>query len=241
MTAIKKQLVVVGGIQFSTGKKTGQVVALSMKDDQSTLAFPQLKLPRSSPGVITFGDWLIVIAGQGLQQMGLDSVVRLKCSAQNDVSEQSWSSCPPLPMKCMELSAAIFDNMLYVFAGRVDDRGSARPSNSIFRIPINALVSGDMSQCWETLSIRAPLFSSTVVSMQVQRRQALLAICGKDETMNETSHVYVLHSEHWEQLCTIKTPRCSCACINLPKINELLIIGGKFESKFLTDVRKLVL
>lgn len=112
MIAIKGTLVIVGGVDSasSSNKRSNKVTVWDETAKQWREGFyPSLANARASPALILYRHWLIAIGGTADKQP-LNTIEKFNL----DSTKSNWTPCPPLPEKCVDLSAIVVKETLYV-------------------------------------------------------------------------------------------------------------------------------
>ena len=224
MTVVDDQLVLVGGEDTHTKRKTNVLGAWDEKLCYWTHPFPPMLTACSSPTVITYqNSWLVVAGGSG--DGGDLFIVEVM-----DISNDHWYSAPPLPIPVSKMSATIIDNNTMVVMGGASGYYFFK---KVFKVNVDDLVSQALAQ--QTTAIKksptavpaqtpwqklpdTPLTQSTTVTLN----GALLAVGGQGGT---GIHLYHPDSRSWVKAGDMSMERMQCACTALPN-GEVLIAGG---------------
>ena len=217
MATVNNQLVLVGGVDVRTGKKTNQ---LGVWNGQWTHPLPPMTTARSSASVVAHNNrWLVVIGGHG------DGDV-LSCVEILDMSEsRQWYRATPLPHPCAQVLPVTIGNMCYLLGGFTT--GTA-PSKKVLSVCLDSLITQAVSQPagasapstsspWQALP-DTPLNLSTAFSFN----GALLAVGGRG---SEDIYHYQPSSKRWIKAGELPTGRRGCTCTVLPS-GEVFVAGG---------------
>ena len=227
MTVVDEQLVLVGGDDIRTRKKTDVLGVWDEKLSYWTHPFPPMLTACSSPSVVCHqNSWLIVAGGCGEGGSDLFIVEIL------DIMNDQWYSAPPLPIPASKMSSTIVDNTMVVLGGA----SGHYLFKKAFKVDIEELIAQAISQ--QTTSGSATRKKSLAVpvltpwqklpdapfsqSSAVCYNGALLALGGQG---GMTVHLYHPESKSWVKAGDLPTERVHCACAVLPN-GELLLAGG---------------
>ena len=193
--------------------------------------FPPMPTPRDTPASVTTEQALVVAGGVGTGGNFVDTVEVM------NTDTNVWTKVALLPDKCHLLTASIFGGKLYLAGGNT---GILRPSKSVFTcslpdlLPPNTLGSGTQRQTrspnqnvWKKVS-SLPVTQSTLVSFGGH----LLAVGGRNDSDNPTSHVYRYdsHTDSWTVASRINNKRSLCLAVTLPG-DQLVVVGGNTDKK----------
>ena len=214
MAVVNNQLVLVGGVDVLTRKKTNQ---LGVWNGQWTHPLPPMTTARSGASVIAHNNrWLVVIRGDGDKGP-------LSCVEILDTSESSqWYRATPLPHPCYYVFPVTIGNMCYLLGG---DTTGGSPSNEVLSVCLDSLITQAVSQpagasappTWQALP-NTPLLYSTALSFN----GAMLAVGGLGR--KEIYH-YQPSSKRWIKAGELPTERVTCTCTVLPS-GEVFVAGG---------------
>ena len=222
MTVMNNQLVLVGGEDTHTKKKTNSLGVWNKKRCSWTHPFRPMLTACSSPAVVTYQDkWLIVAGGRGQSGDVSDAAVM-------DISNNYWYSAPPLPVPASTMSTTVINNSMVVLGGTNDSNSSKKVFavtmddfiwQAIAReITSNKLTPNVPAQTpWQKLA-DTPFSQSTAVTLN----GALLAVGGHDCS---AIHLYHPESRSWVKVGDMPAERVQCASTVLPH-GEVLLAGG---------------
>ena len=221
-------LAVIGGLLTNVGGNGPTNILLSLTGEgerkQWSLIFPPMPTPRWSAACVTTEQALVVAGGYGAG--GFLNTVEVM-----NTDTKVWIKVTSLPERCMELTAAIVGDRLYV-AGGVTGYGA---SKSVFTCSLPYLLPRPNtleSIVRQTLSLRQnvwknvcilPVTESTLVSFSGH----LLAVGGRDDSDNPTSHVYRYDStpNSWSLATRMNNKQSRCFAVTLPD-DQLVLVGG---------------
>jgi len=218
MTAVKRQLTMVGGEDTSTlpRQTTNDVAVWDRKWASHTWThpYPPMPTPRSIPAVATYNQWLVV-AGGSVYHNDLAAVEVL------DTDNHQWLSASSLPVKCSHVTTAILQDELYLVGGTLNKTLVANLPD-IIHSSTNAT-----TKPWRTLP-GPPLKGSAAITIH----GALLAVggCRHGNERSTAIHVYQpVTTDSWRKVGDLPSPLSHCACTLQPS-SELLVAGG-YDSK----------
>ena len=216
MAVVNNQLVLVGGRDEHTNKKTNMLGVWDELSRGWTRPLPPMTTACSSPSVAAHNNrWLVVIGGYG--DGGPVSRVEIL-----DASLRQWYHGAPLPETCARVLPATIGNMCYILGG-------ITASKKVFSVCLDALISQATSQPpdstsapptpspWQTLP-DTPLAYSTALAFN----GALLEVGGLG---SNAIHHYQPSSRSWVKAGELPTRRMACTCTVLPS-GEMLVTGG---------------
>ena len=220
MAIVNNQLVLVGGLDVQTGKKTNKLSVWNEQSKTWTHQLPPMTTACSSPSVATHNSWLVVIGGSDDGGTKLSQVEIL------DTDSGQWYHAAPLPQPCSSASLATIGNTCYLMGGFTTGRKSSQKAFSLhLDIVISQAVSSTNSpptpSPWQTLP-DTPLTCSTALAIN----GVLLAVGGGglQYTSKDIYH-YQPNSRSWIKAGELLTKRLECACTVLPS-GEVLVAGG---------------
>ena len=219
MAVVNNQLVLVGGVDVRTGKKTNQ---LGVWNGQWTHPLPPMTTARRSASVVAHNNrWLVVMGGFG------DDGSILSCVEILDTSEsRQWYRATPLPHPCYYVLPVTIGNMCYLLGGFT----TGMASKKVLSVCIDSLITQAVSQPagasapptsspWQALP-DTPLDYSTALSFN----GALLAVGGSLSSSKDIYH-YQPSSKRWIKAGELPADRVSCTCTVLPS-GEVFVAGG---------------
>ena len=218
-------LAVIGGLLTSVGGvgPTNTLFSLTGEGErkQWSQIFPSMPTPCWSAACVTTEQALVVAGGYGAGG-ALDTVEVM------NTDTKVWTKVASLPEKCNLLTATVFGDRLYL-------AGGYPRSKSVFTCSLPHLLPPDTlgsrlqrqtlspsQNVWKKVS-SLPVTDSTLVSFGGH----LLAVGGRDDSDNPTSHVYRYNSttDSWTLATRMKKKRYRCLAVTLPD-NQLIVVGG---------------
>ena len=211
MTTVSSQLVMVGGFDLSTRKRSKTVRVYTPSQRSCKQPYPPMNTPREWPAVFTYHQHLVVAGGRDDSWTDLASVEILDMS----VHHSQWLSATPLPVSCHLMSAAITHGTLYLLGGTL--------GKQVLSVSLSALTQTDKPLAqWRTLP-DAPLEHSTAIAVH----GSLLAVGGSHGGQRSSAiHVYDQEKKVWNKVGDLPSERQDCACCLLPS-GEILVGGGE--------------
>ena len=211
LTELTHQLVMVGGRDLSTGKRSKTVSVYDPSQRSWKQPYPPMNTPRMYPAVSTYHQRLVVAGGCDDILTDLATVEILDTS----VHHCQWFSATPLPVSCHEMSAAITHGTLYLLGGTL--------GKQVLSVSLSALTQTDKPPAqWRTLP-DTPLEYSTAIAVH----GSLLTVGGSHGGQRRSAiHVYDQEKNTWNKVGDLPTERQDCACCLLPS-GEILVAGGE--------------
>ena len=218
IAVVNNQVVVVGGEDIRTKKRTNQLGVWNEQSKSWTHALPPMTTACTLPSVATHNNrWLVVMGG-----VSGDGTYLSRVEILDTTGSGQWYQAAPLPQPCYCVSTATIGNMCYLLGGFC---GGA--SYKVFSVQLDELISQAVSQpagaralqtqSWMTLP-DTPLTNSTALVID----GALLAIGGWGST---TIYHYQPNSRSWIKAGELPAKRLCCCCTVLPS-GEMLVAGG---------------
>ena len=235
MAVVNNQLILVGGADVHSSKRTNKLGVWNEQSQRWTRPFPPMTTACRRPTVVTHNDrWLVVIGGGGDGGNKLSRVEIL------DTLSQQWHHSTPMlqELGCECTLAATIGNMCYLLGGYTVTSADKR----VVSVCLDDLVSIDISQPvskndlpkpspWQLLP-DAPLQHSTPLALT----GALLAVGGGDLfNPTNTIHVYLPKSKEWVKAGEMPAGRSCCSCVILPN-GEIMVIGNRLVSPVAQEV-----
>ena len=218
IAVVNNQVVVVGGEDIRTKKRTNQLGVWNEQSKSWTHPLPPMTTACTLPSVATHNNrWLVVMGG-----VSGDGTYLSRVEILDTTGSGQWYQAAPLPQPCYCVSTATIVNMCYLLGGFC---GGA--SYKVFSVQLDDLISQAVSQSagaralqtqsWMTLP-DTPLTNSTALVID----GALLAVGGWDST---TIYHYQPNSRSWIKAGELPAKRLCCCCTVLPS-GEMLVAGG---------------
>ena len=220
-------LAVIDGLLTSVGGKgfTNTLLSLTGEGERKPWSqiFPPMPTPRWNVACVTTEQALVVAGGYGAGGY-LDTVEVM------NTDTKVWTKVASLPEKCNLLTATVFGDRLYLAGGVTDYRSKSVSTCSLPNLlPPDTLGSRLQRQTlspsqnvWKKVS-SLPVIESTLVSFGGH----LLAVGGRDDSGNPTSHVYSYNSttDSWTLATRMKKKKSRCLAVTLPD-DQLIVVGG---------------
>lgn len=223
---IQGELVLIGGLNCSDNKCTGNLSSYDTKAKIWVHRFPPLPTPRSSAAAFVCDNYLVVVGGQREDGEAVNIVEVLH------LATQTWESAARLPEKVAGQSVTICGDTVYLVGGSngphcLHSVYAASISNIISSCHYFALfASTDRSgKVWKQLC-DCPFAMMTITASGNQ----LLALGGQEVT-NVSSQpaewiwIFNIDENSWSPVQTMPSPHTLCCATVLPD-NTLVIIGG---------------
>lgn len=226
MTALNDQLMLVGGVDKHTNKRTNMVGSFDETQPKWGHEFPPMHVARSGAAVVTHSNrWVVVAGGRGSTEAPMEIL--------DSLGGQWYRANAPLPQKLCKMSSTVINSVWYLLGGY-----SGRESGkTVLSVHLDKLISQAVLQAsavkvtstmigqsiqWQTLP-DTPLVGSTTVAYN----GLLLAIGGEQEIDKGSSTIYYYHSvsDQWIRAGSLPSERKECGCAILPS-GELFIVGG---------------
>ena len=210
----KGQLLVVGGEDKSTGKKTNTILTFVEHSQQWVQSYPAMPTALTFPAVIEYQDHLIVASGR--ESSGYVPDVNIL----NTTSNQ-WISAQPLPStdSVLVFNTVLVQDTIYLVA---------KYTQTVLRAHVPTLISGAKSGVWETLP-NTPYYRSFPVTIS----NTLLTVGGSDEPRGgkpTTSLQMYNHTTNlWTRVGDLPEPMKDCHCTVMS--GKLIILGG-YNTRF---------
>ena len=229
LTVIDGLLTSVGGNNNGYTNTLLSLTGEGMRKQWSEI-FPPMPTPRESVASITTEQSLVVAGGIG--SGGFLDIVEVM-----NINTKQWTTVCPLPQKQSILSATVCGDTLYL-------AGGLNTSKSVFTCSLTDLLTSSNSfgsklrqtlsqsqNVWKEIS-SLPVEQSTLASFNCQ----LLAIGGRDDSMNRTTNVYRydFHTNSWNVISQMKNKRSSCLAVTLHE-DHLIVVGGYTHGGYTTD------
>ena len=239
MAVVNDQLVLVGGIELLTDKKTNKIGVWNEQSKTWTHPLPPMTTACYSPSVATHNNrWLVVMGGRGDTETSLSRVEIL-----DTIVSVQWYQATSLPHPCHQVSSATIGNMCYLLGGFTNND----PVKKVYSVCLDDLISQAVSQPprtsapstpspWQSLP-NTPLTHSTALAFNGPG--ALLAV-GGDYLGSSAIHVYQPSSNSWVKAGELSTERCDSGCIVLPSGEMLVAGGGDHETKRKVEITSIL-
>ena len=214
LAALNKCLVLVGGKDKRTGRRTNILAVWDEKAQRWCHPYPPMPTARSGAAVVTQDDRWLVVAG-GFSTSGRNDVELL------DVSSRHWYRSTPLPTHLYHVSSAITGSTWYLLGGY-----GALPRKQVLCANLEALISQAISKpsvpsapaLWQIIA-PTPLIRSTALVLN----DTLLAVGGG--AGSSAIYLYQPTSKCWVKAGELPNNRFECACAVLP-CGKFVVLGG---------------
>ena len=203
------QLVLVGGLDPTTGKPTSKVWLLEDRSWVPHPPVPDMPISTSRSAAVGFGDYLIVSGSE--QDEG--------SRAMSVFDGQSWLSAQALPGRLHGEYSAVNGDDWYLSAGEKVYRTSLK---SLVASAVSPAAAAAQSAVWERLT-DTPHELSGITWF----RDHLLVVGGKNRSWKHTA-IYAYNSlvKVWEHVSDHPGDGCQENCCAVLPTGELLVIGG---------------
>ena len=223
MAIVNNQLVLIGGQDVHTGKRTNRIGTWNEQSKQWAYPLPCMITACNSPSVVTYQNrWLIVMGGYD----GKNHLSRVEILETSEPGQ--WYCSTSLSQPCSHAVPVTIGNTCYLLGGYTDQGAAA--SRRVFSICLDDLISQPITSLqsdlltpspWQSLP-DIPLVRSTALAFD----GALLAVGGSKGSMLSTVIYYHQPSSRtWIEAGELPTGRSHCACTVLPS-GDLYLAGG---------------
>ena len=222
IAVVNNQMVVVGGVDIRTNKRTNQLGVWNEQSKSWTHPLPPMTTACSAPSVATYNNrWLVVMGGVG------DETYLSRVEILDTTGSGQWYQAASLPQPSDSVSIATIGNMCYLLGGY--SRGVS--SNVVSHVQLDELISQAVSQ---PADARAPPTQTPWMMLPYKPLQcsaalaingALLAIGGFEGST--TIYHYQPSSRSWVKAGELPAARSHCCCTILPS-GEVLVAGGSY-------------
>ena len=220
MAVVNNQLVLVGGADIQTNKKTNKLGVWNEQSKRWTQPLPPITTACSSPSVATHDNrWLVVIGSYDADHLPRVEIL-------DTTESRQWYHAASLPQPLSCALPVTIDNMCYLLGGYTKGGGA---SKKVFSVCLDDLISQAVSQAasasapptpspWQSLP-DTPLTGSTPLAFN----GALLAVGGGYGST--AVYHYQPSSRSWIKAGELPTGRDCCTCTVLPS-GDLYVAGG---------------
>ncbi len=228
LTIYRSQLVLVGGIESTTGEVTDQLWVL--QDEQNwTQPLRPMKTARHSASAISSGDHLVV-AGGGVGFVSYIDSVEVYDGLQ-------WVRAEPLPVACWDIKSTYHNGMWYLMGGYGQSRSVFCTSlcsliEKATQQPPHSPDSSEQQSVWKTLP-DVPYEGSSTTTLG----GALFAVGG---CTTSSIHMYSTRTRSWLHIYNMPEEVSSTCSIALTT-GEAMVIGGDTWSGSSCHVHKVCL
>ena len=231
MAVVNNQLVVIGGLDVQTNKKTNKLGVWNVQSKTWTNPFPPMTTACSLPSVVVYKNkWLIIVGGHD----GRTALSRVEIL--DTTGSGQWYLAAPLPQPCYWASTATIGNMCYLVGGL---SAGGVPSKKVYCVCLDDLISQAVPQAagtstpstpspWTTMP-DTPLIFSTALCLN----GALMTVGGSG--WSTTIYHYQPSTRSWIKAGELPTGRSRCTCTVLPS-GELFVAGGEHRNDTSVDI-----
>ena len=228
MAIVNNQLVLVGGEDVQTRKRTNKLAVWNEESRKWTHPLPPMTTACRSSSVTSHNNrWLVVMAGVG------DGTDLSRVEILDTTESRQWYHAAPLPQTCYRVSTVTIGNTCYLLGGYGGHSDSGGASKKVFCVNLDDLISQALSQPagasapptpspWMTLT-DTPEAGSTSFSLN----GSLLSVGG----LGVIYH-YQPISKNWIKAGELPAERshCTCTCTVLPS-GEVFVAGGVCDKR----------
>ena len=215
---LKNELTLLGGRRPGNRKLVNTVITY---DNGWVSKYPYMIHPRYRPGVVTFGDYVIVMGGRIKDRSTLTTAIEVM----NFEQEQKWiklATC--LPEKMFDMQVTVSRDHVWIVG--FDD--GFRRSNKVYSIAVNDLISDPtLKHSFKTIR-QDTLYYKMVV---VPNSDPVVVLGGDNWRKKPTSAVMVFGHKtgSWSEVASLSSTRAYFSAVTVGK-RGLLIIGGSPET-----------
>ena len=217
IATLRGRLLVVGGRDKSTNKKTNTILTFDESSRQWVQSLPRMPKALTFPAVVEYQNHLIVIGGLDSNGTKIADVNILNTS-------NKWITAEPLPRTDYYSTCLIGDTLYLV----------GQYTKEVFRAHVPSLISRASSGVWESVA-SVPFYESSPIAIG----NTLLTVGGKDDPglfkggsdealgSNATSsiHLYDPTKDQWTQCGDLPEKMYNCHCIELS--GKLCVLGSR--------------
>ena len=212
VATLRGQLLVVGGRDKSTYKKTNTIITFNEHSQQWIQSHPAMPTALTIPDVIGYQDHLIVAGGYNSESNRIPDVDIL------DTTSNKWKTAQLLPSTNYYWTVLIEDTLYVV----------GQDTQTVLRAHVPTLISGAKSGVWETLP-NAPYYHSPPVTIG----NTLLTVGGSDKPSwdgkpTTSIQMYSPTTNQWTRVGDFPEPMIYPSCIIMN--SELLLLGNPHTS-----------
>ncbi len=227
LTSNTDKLVVIGGVDPDSRKRTGQVAVFD--SDKWIRPYPPMSTARNNFTAQLFNYHIIVAGGRNDEDKRIASVEIF------DVKLRIWYSAEPLPIPRASIKSSLVGHNLYIMGGW---DANDTPSSVVHCIHLEKLIDSARVKTsspfalWMTIA-DTPVKRSTPLGVN----SSLFAIGGRDDNDKPSSSIYCYqpHIKAWSRVGDLSSPRYYCTCSSLSS-DKIFVAGGQstFFSSILT-------
>ena len=214
LTTYHNKLLLVGGVETSTGQATNQLWVFEEGEQTWTQPLPPMPTSRRGVSAVSYQDYLIVAGGHNYG--GHLNTVEV-------FDGHQWVTADPLPERCCSMMSTSHDGHYYLMGGYCQ-------GTSVFYTSLQSLVekatqhpptspsSTDQTSVWKTLTDTPHQWSSTTIF-----GGALVAVGGW--TNQSSLHLYFPLTQSWLPAGEMPLGVDRTCTVTLPT-GEMMVIGG---------------
>ena len=208
IATLRGQLLIVGGMNKTTRKVINTILTFDEHSQQWIQSHPAMPTALTYPAIIGYQDHLIVAGGWNSEGNKIPDVNIL------DTTSNKWKTAQPLPSTDSYYTVLIEDAMYLV----------GRDTQTVLRAHVPTLMSGAMSDVWETLP-NTPYYRSSPVTIS----NTLLTVGGRDKPSwdgNPTTSIQMYNptTNKWTRVGDLPEPMEIRHCTVLS--GKLFLLGG---------------
>ena len=225
MAVVNNQLVLIGGGNLETKKRTNQLGVWNEQSMEWTHPLPPMTTACSSPSVVTHNNsWLIVIGGTSDDKNCLSRVEVLNTAMPNQ-----WYNTAILPQPLRLALPVTIGNICYLLGGYTKPGGGAA-STTVFSACLDDLIIHDDSYLAGASASAPPTPSAwhniipdtpSEITSALTFNGALLVV-----GLNATIYHFQPISKSWIKIGDLPTERRQCACTALSN-EKFCTLGGE--------------
>ena len=224
MTALKNQLLLVGGCNPNTQELTNQIFTLEAGKWTQHHLCPPMTIARHSSAAVCFNNCIIVAGGRDDRYRCISTVEVL------DVRSRQRYTAESLPNPRSSGKFTLIGSTLYLMGGW-DQYGRTKV---VHKVNINELIfktprTHAKLTLWQKTE-DTPLNHSAPLNVGGY----LTAVGGQDDSYTPSSSIYLykLDTRKWEKVGDLPTARYACTCLELTS-GEIMVAGGFDHGKHL--------
>ena len=215
--AINNHLVLIGGVESSTGKITNMVSTWLVEEEKWTQTIPPMSTRRFRPGVLLLKNYLFVFGGRGEDNKTLlDSFEVL------NIEENQWSSGHGLlPQPLYGFKLGVFRDAVILTSAWIS---AARTTTKSWKIPVRVLedsVTNSSSQPIQWTPIAdTPYYDPSLLTNSKQP-----VLVGGDSGGQPTKDICLYTPNRWEIVGHLSEPRVRPAVVVISDTSFLVFSG----------------
>ena len=229
MAVVNNQLVVVGGRDVRTGKRTNKLGVWNEQSKTWTHPLPPMTVACSSPSVVVYENKLVIIGGS----VGSTSLSRVEIL--DTTGSGQWYLAAPPPRPCYRASTVTICNIVYLVGGY----STGGSSKKVYCVCLDDLISQAVPQAAGTSAPSTPSPWTTIPDTPLTYSTALclngaLIVVGGSEWSTTIYH-FQPSTKSWIKAGELPTRRLDCACTVLPS-GELFVAGSDYGNNTCVDI-----